>query len=85
MRRGCDGTLDVLQRKRGERCETCGDPVGLTGTHRFCAEHSTHRFRSAESMRLKRAVMPEYRELEREKVRERMRKLRARPDYERPD
>jgi hypothetical protein len=76
---------EVLPRRLACVCEVCGEPVGAAGTWRFCGEHSTHRSRSRAAMQLKRAALPEYREDERNKVRDRMRRLRSDPGYVRPE
>ena len=52
----------------------------------YCSKHREyHRDYAREDMRQRRASDPGYRERERIEVRERMRRLRATPGYQRPD
>jgi hypothetical protein len=73
-----------MPRKR-TTCHWCSAPAGPR-TNAFCDYHAGyHAGRQSIGMPAKRAADPGYRELEREAVRKRMRRLRADPNYVRPD
>lgn len=71
--------------RRSPQCDWCGRPAGPR-CDRYCdycaGYHAGH---SARMMFEKRATNPIYRELERRAVKKRMRKLRADPNYVRPE
>lgn len=65
-------------------CTKCGKTRAEGSV--YCERHRDyHRRWQRAHMQERRAADPVYRELERFAVRKRMRKLRARPDYVRPD
>lgn len=65
-------------------CRRCGKKPAPQSV--YCRLHrDEHRERQREAMRRRRAADPVYVELERYALRLRMRKLRAQPDYVRPD
>ena len=66
-------------------CRQCDAPAGPR-TKLFCDYHAGYNAgHSVAFMRYCRLQYPGYKEQEREAVRERMRKLRAKPDYVRPE
>jgi hypothetical protein len=67
------------------KCDKCPQIVGPTST-RYCEYHAGYHAGHAKGMMAgKRKYDPAYCESERVAVKHRMRKLRADPDYQRPD
>lgn len=83
--RAMSGMRSGAQGAAGGKCVRCATKVGPRSTV-YCEYHAGYHAGHAKGMMAgKRKYNPAYREAERIAVTQRMRKLRADPNYQRPD